>query len=88
MMLVAFSSINFLEAEVSVSILSFLTADEANANGEMAIWNNPTIVNIHTITMKELWIQIILLLFRKANDEKMGSYFYQKDLLRDEELRR
>ena len=63
MMLVAFSSINFLEAEVSVSILSFLTADEANANGEMAIWNNPTVVNIHTITMKELWIQIISLLF-------------------------
>ena len=60
MMLVCFSSINFLELVVSVSMLSFITAGDAKANGEMAIWNNPIIVNNHTITMKEEKLMVLL----------------------------
>ena len=63
MMLVCFSSINFLELVVSVSMLSFITAGDAKANGEMAIWNNPIIVNIHTITMKEEKLMVLLVFF-------------------------
>ena len=59
MMLVCFSLF-----DIPVSILSFITADEDRAIGEMTMWYNPIMVNILTIIMMELFIILLLSIYK------------------------